>query len=370
MKTLLTLAAISLVFASAAAAAGDIEQSYHGQLGLGTGSGMLEKWCALPNFSFEQDGGIDGWTSKSCNDCHIGAAWNPTKPSVDCQICHRSKRPHAGDKPAPEDCLTCHVKDTSKRGDLFAAETDVHAAAGMVCQDCHARTTDRRRKSDHQFLKGTVIDTTEETMEGTISCMICHTRRPHSKGKRGAKLDRHGLKVACETCHTGLRPGEALASRRWYEFKSTGEPITTKRSPGWLPVYKWYDGKGPGATGDYDLPILTYTERRGLQRARIHPFNAVTVDWYVKSAQSSFDDVIRVAEVKAADTNGDNLVTLDEMRAVYPGATLLTADMNFNVTHSVLPAKEALGCNDCHGAKGWVLDWKQLGYSGDPRRGK
>jgi hypothetical protein len=26
---------------------------------------MLEKWCALPNFSFEQQGGIDGWTPRT-----------------------------------------------------------------------------------------------------------------------------------------------------------------------------------------------------------------------------------------------------------------------------------------------------------------
>ncbi len=59
-----------------------VEDSYHGQMGYGTGMGMLEKWCALPNFSFDQQDGIDGWTTQSCNSCHIGASWNPTKDTA------------------------------------------------------------------------------------------------------------------------------------------------------------------------------------------------------------------------------------------------------------------------------------------------
>ncbi len=42
-----------------------VESSYHGQLGRspalggwGNGLGMLEKWCAIPNFSFEKQGRI------------------------------------------------------------------------------------------------------------------------------------------------------------------------------------------------------------------------------------------------------------------------------------------------------------------------
>jgi mono/diheme cytochrome c family protein len=34
-------------------------------------------------------------------------------------------------------------------------------------------------------------------------------------------------------------------------------------------------------------------------------------------------------------------------------------------THMVQPAANALQCNDCHGSNG-RLDWKALGYPGDP----
>jgi len=363
---------------------GGVEASYHGEMGLGTGLGMLEKWCALPNFSFDEQNGIDGWSAQSCNACHIGASWNPVKSSVDCSICHQSENPTSADTPSNDKCMTCHKKDTSKRGVLFTAEQDIHIAAGMLCHDCHKIAKDRY--SDHQFLKGTAMDTTEPTMEGTMSCVSggCHSPKPHlvTSGKKvtktphGATLNTHTEKVACETCHTGLRPAPALASRQWNSFTATGGPVTSKHAAGWIPQYKWYDNTGPGVSGDYHLPILTHTERRDAEGAKIYPFNAVTVDWFIKTETSAFDDVIIVPVVKAADSNGDNYVSVDEMRAApaYPGhpvydqATLTTADMNFSISHSVVPVELAFECKDCHGRNGWVLNWQQLGYEQDPKK--
>ena len=60
----------------------------------------------------------------------------------------------------------------------------------------------------------------------------------------------------------------------------------------------------PGASGDFHLPILGYTERRDAEGAKIYPFNAVTVDWFVRKKNSAYDDVIIVPEVKAADADG------------------------------------------------------------------
>ncbi len=367
--SLWALAAILIPAASLATQPGGIESSYHGNLGLGTGLGMLEKWCALPNFSFEQQGGIDGWTAQSCNNCHIGAKWNPTKPYANCDTCHLEiGEADLGQPPppTPNRCLTCHLKDTAKRGDLFTAGEDAHIALGMVCQDCHLKVSDKN--SDHQFLKGTALDTTVATMQGTLSCMTCHTDRPHVGGAgRAKRLNQHAEKVACETCHTGLRPAPALASRKWNEFTATGKPVTMKRAEEWLPAHKWYDNTGPGASGGFHLPILTSTERRDEVGAKIYPFNPVNVVWFVKGPDSAFDDVIIVPEVKAADADGDRIVTVEEMRVSYPEATLVTADMNFSITHSVVPAGEAFRCRDCHGRHGWVLDWQELGYPRDPK---
>lgn len=371
----LTLAALPSNLS--AAEPGGVEDSYHGQLGFGTGLGMLEKWCALPNFSYLQQSGIEGWTAKDCNNCHIGGAWNKDKP-VNCGYCHDPDSPDGEILPmeAGQGCLSCHWKDSAKRGDSFDPANDVHIAMGYECHHCHLKDTDENGISDHQFRKGTAIDTTETTMMGTISCTHeCHTEQPHMGGSnRADRLNEHTAKVACETCHTGLRPAKALASRQWNVFVTNPEtgkksPRTTKQAEGWLPKHKWYDNTGAGASGDFHLPMLSYTERRDAEGAKIYPFNEVTVDWFVKKKHSSYDEVVIVPEVLAADANGDDTVTLEEMQAVYRKARLVTADMNFSISHSVVPASDAFNCDDCHGDDGWVLDWEQLGYDSDPRDG-
>jgi len=364
------LAGICLLLAlPLAAATGGIESSYHGKLGIGTGLGMLEKWCALPNFSFPDQGGVDGWVANGCGSCHIGASWNPTRSTANCVTCHGTMAPTAADAPTIDGCLTCHIKDTEKRGELFAATADVHLAAGMVCQDCHVRLTDA--DSDHQFAKGRIIDTTLPTAKGTVSCTNagCHEALPHdAMTDRGAELNRHTAKVACETCHVGgSRPNWAFNARNWTAFTAEGKPVTTKRLAGFPPQYKWYDGTGPGAAGFYHVPILGVTERRDAPGAKIYPFNSIKVTWYVKKKKSKLDDVIPVPDVKKADANKDGVVTLEEMRKTYKQATLVSADMTFSISHGIRPAAEALICSDCHGC-GETFDWIALGYNKDPRK--
>jgi len=354
---------------------GGVEDSYHGQLGIseaydddgwGNGLGMLEKWCALPNFNLGEQG-QDAWEG-SCGSCHIGASWR-SEPDTnpDCTSCHGGSIDTELTAPTVAKCMTCHSKDTAKRGDVFNAANDVHIAAGKNCQFCHPRLSDEY--SDHQIAKGTVIDTTEDTMEGSMNtCADCHGLTPHRHNVRnGGMLDKHYDEVACEVCHTGKRPGSALESRTWAEFTIAGTPVTEKRETDWMPEHKWYHSEG---FTDH-LPILGYTELMDYPGAKIYAFNPVTVTWFVTGESDSLDDSIVVADVKAADVNPvDRTTTEDEMRAYnssqYPTATLVTEDMNFQISHSVTK-EDAFNCDDCHGDTGWVLDWNQLGYDGDPR---
>ena len=43
-------------------------------------------------------------------------------------------------------------------------------------------------------------------------------------------------------------------------------------------------------------------------------------------------------------------------------------EMNWSINHMVVPAKKALKCTSCHGAKATLMDWKALGYPGDPKK--
>jgi len=342
-----------------------VESSYHGQLGrcpalggCGKGLGMLEKWDAFNNFSFEKQGRIKGF-NKQCGECHTSSYRDPATGKTDCLLCHKTK--DGKGKPTVAQCAKCHQRYAMlKRGDVVDEEHDIHLAVGMRCHDCHERLADAR--SDHQFAKGYAIDTTEETMEGTLSCMKCHEEKPHSRLDEGDILDsKHVTRIACVTCHTGRRPGKAIKSRTWNKFTEDGKPVTEMRNSGWIPKHKWYIGKKLGP-----FPILGATDLM----AKIYPFNVVTFTWFIESGESRLDDVIIVPEVRAADSNKDGETTVEEMRKYekgkYKEATLVTKEFNYSVTHSVVPSEKAFSCEDCHGESGFVLKWKELGYDYDP----
>jgi methanogenesis multiheme c-type cytochrome len=342
-----------------------VESSYHGQLGRspalggwGNGLGMLEKWDAFNNFCFAKQGRIRGWIAQ-CGECHTSRYRDPATGKTDCRLCHETKD-GKGD-PEVAQCAKCHqLYATLKRGDIFDEDHDVHLAMGMQCHDCHERLTDPH--SDHQFAKGYAIDTTEDTMEGTLTCLKCHEERPHSDADEGEILDgKHVNNIACVTCHTGPRPGKALKSITWNRFTKDGKPVTEVRPPEWIPNHKWYVGKKRGP-----FAVLGPTELM----AKIYPFNVITVKWFVERGDAGLDEIICVPEVKAADADHNGETTVEEMRRYQKGkyrdATLRTEDFNFSVSHSIVPSERAFGCFDCHEEDAHVIKWKDLGYNKDP----
>ncbi len=360
------MVSLALFICTTSAKAVDVvESSYHGQLGRspalggwGNGLGMLEKWDAFNNYCFSKQGRIKGWMEK-CGECHTSSYRDPATGKTDCTLCHETR--DGKGKPKVAQCLKCHQRyDTLKRGDVFDEDHDVHLAVGMRCHDCHQRLTDSH--SDHQFAKGYAIDTTEDTVKGTLTCLKCHEERPHYKADEGEILDsKHVNKIACVTCHTGPRPGEAIRSITWNKFTKDGGPIIEKRAPEWIPTHKWYVGKklGPYA-------VLGPTELM----ARIYPFNVITATWFIERGDAGFNEIICVPEVKAADADNDGETTVEEMRKYqrgkYSDATLVTKEFNFSVTHSIVPSENAFGCFDCHGEDAKVIKWKELGYVEDP----
>jgi hypothetical protein len=96
----------------------------------------------------------------------------------------------------------------------------------------------------------------------------------------------------------------------------------------------------------------------------------IAVTWFIESGESKLDDVIIVPEVRAADADKDGEITVEEMRKYekgkYKEATLVTKDFNFSISHSIVPSEQAFNCKDCHGKAAYVLNWKELGYDGDP----
>jgi hypothetical protein len=384
----------------------DIEMSYHGHLGhLSTADvtdheqGMLEKWCALPNLSIADDGieGPGSWTARcgggAGGACHIGGTFadtdltlgtqtwerNPLRLTADCARCHNMD----GDQltaPTNDKCMTCHGKEIAKRG--YDTGKDIHMVDhSMLCQDCHYRFT--ADGSDHQFAKGTVLDTSmaqaKDTMDGGCSAAACHGAVPveHSNaGSLTGMLNDHLDKVACETCHTGLRTGGlALKSRSW----QSGSVANAKRMTDWVPFHKWYDGSGSPSyyPASGHLPILGADEMKGNPGAKIYPFNDITVTWWLKNtgspAEPPYDDVIPNSVAAAATAYYGHTPSQSEMRGYdgpdagtdpdYPDALLVTDTVSFNVSHSV---EASFTCSDCHGWASYVMEWTELGFAGDP----
>lgn len=189
----------------------------------GQGLRSLGKKNALNNFCI----GISG-NQQSCNKCHVGYGWgnadfdfkNPL--NIDCLACHDNSSSylkasagagmpdakvdlnkvaqHVG-KPQRTNCLTCHGLggggNNVKHGDLEMAlfdpskDVDVHMASDgldLQCVACHTA-------EKHQML-GKMYSISSMNRDRS-SCESCHTEVPHSDDV----LNKHTLKVACQTCH-------------------------------------------------------------------------------------------------------------------------------------------------------------------------
>ncbi|MFN3075505.1 MAG: hypothetical protein ABT940_01220 [Alphaproteobacteria bacterium] len=164
------------------------------------GSFSWTGWAALVNTKPADANGQTVVRSEGCGQCHIGGGYHPAtekmmpigdvpmeaKMGLDCLICHSQaydmneryvtkddvgmrwnqdrslKAAMAVTLPSRDNCLFCHqhnmggdafaenvsaknlghknsrlLHEGAKRGNPFSASTDVHAAAGMTCTDCH-----------------------------------------------------------------------------------------------------------------------------------------------------------------------------------------------------------------------------------------
>jgi len=345
-----------------------------------------------------QEDGLTGssksWTTR-CGGCHIGgkfgnvnlilagdpnSPWerDPVRLTVDCARCHEKVGDELG-TPSMAKCMSCHGKEVAKRG--FDTTNDVHMVDhGMLCQDCHFRFTDG--DSDHQFAKGTVLDTSldtsKDTMDGGCSAAACHGPTPHTDPVFGGTLNTLHTKVACETCHTGLRKGGlALKSRSW----QGGSPANAKRMEDWVPFHKWYDGSGSPSywPASGHLPILGADEMKGKPGAKIYPFNNISVTWWLKNtgnpAEPPLDDIIPNCVASQFKTDYGHAPSQSEMQSYdydgdtypdYPDAKLFSGTTSFNVSHSV---EASFYCSDCHGWSNYVMEWADLGYTDDPGHG-
>lgn len=289
-------------------------------------------------------------------------------------------------------CGACHFfgggGDHVKHGDLDSSlakperSMDVHMAvdgADMSCSSCH--------QSENHVIPGKALSVSITGAGGTLDCSTCHAGSPH---KTNVVLNKHAERVACQTCHVPTF-SRTLPTKVWWDWSTAGQSLPAKTDQYGLktydkmkgdfrwekdvrPVYLWFNGSQDRyLLGDRMNPkqvtsLNTPLGKRGDTGAKITPFKVMAG----KQPYDTVNDVFVVPHLfggywKHWDWNQAIADGMKVAGLPYSGKYgWAETRMYWKVNHMVVPKDKALGCADCHSRNG-LLDWKALGYDGDPR---
>jgi octaheme c-type cytochrome (tetrathionate reductase family) len=352
--------------------------------------------------------GISG-NEESCNRCHAGYGFADNQFDfsdslrVDCLACHDNSGDYAKaiggagmpdasvdlgavarhvGKPTRTNCGTCHFYggggNNVKHGDLEEAlfdpsrEVDVHMASessNMQCTDCHTAVK-------HQML-GKAYSLSSMN-RNRVDCEQCHTELPHAD----AILNDHTLKVACQTCHIPVY-AKVNPTKLFWDWSTAGrlkdgQPYEEKDSLGsdvymsikgsfvWgrmvKPEYVWFNGTAShyliGDTFDPSRPVSMNT----LYGSYDDPDAKITPVKIHRSRQIYDTEnryLIQPKTYSSAPGDGGYWAEFDWQRSAIEGMRriglpysgrygFVETEMYWPVNHMVSPAKETVGCTECH----------------------
>lgn len=354
-----------------------------------------------------------------CTSCHAGYGWKDATfnfsvlENIDCLVCHDNsgaykkemksagnpapgvdlvKAAQSAGKPTRENCGTCHFYggggDHVKHGDLDSSLVkpkkayDVHMGVdgqNMECQRCH-------ETKNHDIPGQAMSVSVGHGLR--VECGGCHGAEPHPN----AKLNKHTATVACQTCHIPTFAKDE-PTKMWWDWSKAGDKnrkpkedengmedyAAIKGEFRWqkdvVPAYAWYNGMSDRYLwGDKLDPrkILYLTKPLGNikdKASKIYPFK-------VMGGKQPYDAVHKYLVMP--QTFGGFWSHMDWQKAITDGMLAMglpysgkygfvETRMYWRINHMVVPKDKALKCTDCHGKKG-RLDWKALGYTGDPQK--
>ncbi len=371
-------------------------------------------------FCVNVEGGPNQLNRGHCAECHPGYFWKDDKfdftdkTKVDCLICHAQKGDYAREDheisdftdldaaaksvalPTIKNCGSCHFAgggdDGVKHGSLDRAmntadkSLDVHMAStekgglGFTCQACHITKEHKISGASTQLA----------TYEGRVNCEDCHKPKElHKKSPNGLIIDAHLNTVACQTCHIPAF-GKGKPTLLSWDYSVVGKHLKLPPSEGksaiddgrgsyvWaknvLPAYRWYDGtvnrymkgdkvKNLSKTVVMESPFGSVKQKE----AKIYPFKVyfgnqpVDTEFLYLLTFNNFKGLWEHKDWNRALADGPKGSGLP-----YSGKHKFIKTVSYIVqTHEVAPKKDALTCGDCH-LGGKRMDWKALGYKGDP----
>lgn len=348
------------------------------------------------------------WTG--CTRCHAGYGWGDADfdftdvTNVDCLVCHDQSGGYAKaaeglpaegvdllasarsvGTPTRENCGYCHFNGGGgngvKHGDLDESmyfpseEQDVHMGRyDFQCVDCH--------KTTNHEIKGRAISVSVDNAN-QVYCTDCHTTGVHED----TRLNTHTDTVACQTCHIPSGATREPTKMEW-DWSTAGDPNREESTHEYLkikgsfvyeanilPTYAWFNGTvGRYLMGD-PLDPDGVTNLNPLNgdvsdpTAKIWPFK-------VHVAKQPYDTLYNYLLQPQTVGETGYWTTFDWNSALENGAQVTglpysgqfgfaETEMNWTLSHMVVPKEYALQCTDCHGESG-RLDWLALGYNGDP----
>ncbi len=347
-----------------------------------------------------------------CTSCHAGYGWADDsfdfskEENVDCLVCHDWSGGYAKGEyglpakgtdllaaakkvgyPRRDNCGICHIYGGGgmgvKHGDLDNSlvnpteNTDIHMGRhNMLCVDCH--------KTESHNITGKAYSVSVGHENG-IDCTDCHAANPHA----GNRLNAHTAAVACQTCHISAYARKAPTKTHWdwskagdaarkedphHYLKIKGEFVYGKNL---VPEYAWFNLKSyryiqgdtidPEKVTPLNKPMGDITDKN----AKIWPFK-------IHRATQPYDKEYKYLLKPVTAGEGGFWHEFDWDKAFklaedisglkYSGSYgFARTDMYWPLSHMVSPASRALQCSDCHSEKS-RLDWKALGYKGDPAK--
>jgi len=352
---------------------------------------------------------------KHCTTCHAGYGWKDDDfdfqdaTRIDCLICHDNTGTYqkaedgAGEvassvdlmkvaqgvgAPTRQNCGFCHFRggggDAVKHGDLdgsmyFPTERiDVHMGRyDFRCIDCH-------KTVDHD-IKGRSMSVNVANTD-RIACTDCHAEKPHKQ----ERLNAHTDAVACETCHIPTMAIDEPTKLMW-DWSQAGQdlPITDHHvyaktkgrfvfKKDVVPEYYWYNGhsgrylkgqklENPGETVQLNWPLGQYHDGT----AKIWPFK-------VHRGKQPYDTEYKILLVPNTVGPQGYWTRFDWDTALRIGSEhnglpysghygWVSTEMYWPLAHMVQAKDKLVQCEECHSPSGHGrLDWKALGYRGDP----
>ena len=324
-------------------------------------------------------------------------------------------------KTSRDSCGACHFYGGGgngvKHGDMDTSltvpdiELDVHMDAvgeDFTCATCHKHIEHKVAGSRYMMEAAHTEDyhlhRRERTEHNFAHCRACHGNSPHKKEAK-ARLNNHAKTIACQTCHVPRIARGGVPTRMTWDWSTagildeSGEPFKERKNGNITydskrgtftyaenvnPEYIWFNGR---------VSYLLLNERAELNEdgyVEINSFDGSPDDgksriWPVKVFRGvqPYDPVLGTMVVPHTtglnedaywrNFDWEKAITAGMLSAGQPFSgkvDFIKTQMSWPITHMVAPAKDAVGCDECHSKNGRMKDIEGIFIPGRDARVK